>query len=190
MRIIDNTSHLLGDDLKATVGKDARLKIAASCFSIYAFEALKSELAKIDSLQFIFTTPTFVPTEVTDRTHKERREFFIPKANGESNLYGTEFEVRLRNKLTQRAVARECADWIRKKARFKSNATKAPMQQFVHVGIEAGDAAYMPISGFTAVDLGYQKGNAVSNFVTRSMITATRTSICNYLTKFGMMRKN
>jgi len=167
MQIIDNTSHLLGDDLNASVGRGARLRIAASCFSIYAFEALKSELSKIDSLQFIFTAPTFVPNEVTDRMRKERREFFIPKARRESGLYGTEFEIQLRNKLTQRAVARECADWIRKKAKFRSNTTKAPMQQFLHVAGTDGGIAYMPISGFTAVDLGYQKGDAVSNFVTR-----------------------
>jgi len=167
VKIIDNTSQLLGDDLKGTVERGSRLKIAASCFSIYAFEALKSELMRVDSLQFIFTAPTFVPNEVTDRMRKERREFFIPKARRESGLYGTEFEIQLRNKLTQRAVARECAEWIRKKARFRSNTTKAPMQQFLHVGQEGNGTAYMPISGFTAVDLGYQKGDAVSNFVTR-----------------------
>jgi hypothetical protein len=167
MKIIDNTSQLLGDDLKETMPRGSRLKIAASCFSIYAFEALKAELSKVDSLQFIFTAPTFVPTEVTDRLRKERREFFIPKARRESGLYGTEFEIQLRNKLTQRAVARECAAWIRKKAKFKSNTSKAPMQQFMHVDSSAEGVAYMPISGFTAVDLGYQKGDAVSNFVTK-----------------------
>ncbi|WP_138379480.1 helicase-related protein [Luteithermobacter gelatinilyticus] len=167
MQVLDNINALLGDDLKQTLKPGSRLKVAASCFSIYAFEALKSELSKIDSLQFIFTAPTFVPTEVTDRLQKERREFFIPKAQRESGLYGTEFEIQLRNKLTQRAVARECADWVRKKASFRSNTTKAPMQQFVHVAGPKGEAAYMPISGFTAVDLGYQKGDAVSNFVTR-----------------------
>ncbi|MEH6727404.1 MAG: helicase-related protein, partial [Hyphomicrobiales bacterium] len=167
MKIIDNTSQLLGDDLKETVSRGSRLKIAASCFSIYAFEALKAELSKVDSLQFIFTKPTFVPTEVTDRLRKERREFFIPKALRESSLYGTEFEIQLRNKLTQRAVARECADWIRQKATFKSNMSKAAMQQFMHVDSSAAGVAYMPISGFTAVDLGYQKGDAVSNLVTK-----------------------
>ncbi|MGX9991663.1 helicase-related protein [Rhizobium sp. Z1P35] len=168
MRIIDNTSQLLGDDLKATLVRGSRVKVAASCFSIYAFEALKAELSRVESLQFIFTSPTFITTEVGDRLRKERREFFIPKLSRESSLYGTEFEIKLRNTLTQRAVARECAEWIRKKTRFKSNTTQAPMQPFLHVA--AGDAAvaYMPISGFTAVDLGYQKGNAVSNFVTRT----------------------
>ena len=167
MEMIDNINRLLGDDLKATVTPGARLKIAASCFSIYAFEALKKELTGVESLQFIFTAPTFVPNEVTDRLKKERREFFIPKSQRESGLYGTEFEIQLRNKLTQRAVARECAQWIRQKATFRSNKTKAPMQPFVHVAGREQATAYMPVNGFTAVDLGYQQGNAVSNFVNR-----------------------
>jgi SNF2 family DNA or RNA helicase len=166
MKIIDNASSLLGDELKANLGRGSRLKIAASCFSIYAFEALKAELSKVDAVQFIFTTPTFVPSEVTDRVRKERREFFIPKSDAATSLYGTEFEIQLRNKLTQRAVARECAEWIRKKVQFKSNTSKAPMQQFMHLGGVSDPRAFMPISGFTAVDLGYQKGDAVSNFVT------------------------
>lgn len=167
MQILDNISNLVGDDLKRTLRPGARLKVAASCFSIYAFEALKEELSRVESLEFIFTAPTFVPNEVMDRLRKERREFFIPKARREIGLYGTEFEIQLRNKLTQRALARECAEWIRRKATFRSNTTQAPMQQFVHVGREDGEVAYMPISGFTAVDLGYQKGDAVSNLVTR-----------------------
>lgn len=187
MRIIDNTSVLLGDDLKATLGRGARLKIAASCFSIYAFEALRSELSKVESLQFIFTAPTFISTEVTDGLRKEHREFFIPKATREQGLYGTKFEIQLRNKLTQRAVARECANWIRKKASFRSNTTKAPMQPLIHVEADAGDVTYMPISGFTAVDLGYQKGDAFSNLVTR-IDDAAHTQI--YLQLFNQIWSN
>jgi hypothetical protein len=100
MNIIDNINALLGDDLKATITPKSRVKIAASCFSIYAYEALKAELSKVETLEFIFTTPTFVTDEVTDKVRKERREFFIPKANRESSLYGSEFEIQLRNKLT------------------------------------------------------------------------------------------
>ena len=130
MKIIDNINSLLGDDLKASIQPKAKLKIAASCFSIYAYEALKSELEKIESLEFIFTAPTFVTNEVTDNLKKERREFFIPKIDRERSLYGSEFEIKLRNKLTQRAIARECAEWMQHKALFRSNKTKAPMQQF------------------------------------------------------------
>lgn len=167
MNIIDNINSLLGDDLKAFIHSNAKLKIAASCFSIYAYEALKSEFSKIESLEFIFTAPTFIPNEVTDKIRKERREFFIPKASRESALYGSDFEIHLRNKLTQRAIARECAAWVRKKAKFKSNKLKAQMQQFICIEGKENNVAYAPLHGFTAVDLGYQQGDAVSNFVNR-----------------------
>jgi hypothetical protein len=167
MKIIDNINSLLGDDLKMSLHSRSKLKIAASCFSIYAYEALKSELAKIESLEFIFTAPTFVLSEVTDKFRKEHREFFIPKADRERSLYGSEFEIQLRNKLTQRAIARECAEWMRRKAIFRSNKTQSPMQQFACIQGPQHEIAYMPLHGFTAVDLGYQKGNAVSNIVNR-----------------------
>ncbi len=167
MQIIDNVNLLLGDDLKKSIKPGAKLKIAASCFSIYAYEALKSELQQIDSLEFIFTSPTFVPGEATDKVKKDHREFHIPKLERERSLYGSEFEVRLRNELTQRAIAKECADWMRKKAIFRSNRSNAAMQQFTAVVSDSGQSVYMPIHGFTAVDLGYEKGNAVSNFVNK-----------------------
>lgn len=118
-------------------------------------------MEKVDSLKFIFTAPTFLPGELTDKFKKERREFFIPKTNRERSLYGSDFEIQLRNKLTQRAIARECANWLRNKATFGSNKTKAPMQQFMCVQNGESDTAYMPLHGFTAVDIGYQR--AVDN---------------------------
>jgi superfamily II DNA or RNA helicase len=167
MEIIDNITHLLGDNLRKTVTPGAKLKIAASCFSIYAFEALKKELEQIDSLEFIFTSPTFVPNDVSDKLKKEHREFHIPKMERERSLYGSEFEVRLRNELTQKAIAKECAQWMRRKSTFRSNKGRAPMQQFACVKAAESEAVYMPLHGFTAVDLGYETGNAVSNFVNK-----------------------
>lgn len=181
MQILDNVNQLFGDDLKAALSPKAKLKIAASCFSIYAYAALKKELNSIDSLEFIFTAPTFIPEQATDKLKKEQREFYIPRISRESSLYGSEFEIQLRNQLTQRAIAKECADWIRSKVTFKSNKTQAPMQQFAHVQAGSESAAYMPLQGFTAVDLGYQKGNAVSNFINR-MSDASSTQ--QYLTLF------
>ena len=46
MELIDNISRLLGDDLKQTLKPGAKLKVAASCFSMYAYEALKAEFEK------------------------------------------------------------------------------------------------------------------------------------------------
>lgn len=167
MKIIDNINQLLGDDLKETITPSSKLRIAASCFSIYAFEYLRKELSQIESLQFIFTSPTFLPEEVLNSSKKEKREFFIPKQNREKSLYGSEFEIQLRNKLNQKAISKECAAWMQKKTKFSSNVTNAPMQQFACVSSETKDYAYMPLHGFTAVDLGYQKGNAISNMVNR-----------------------
>ena len=165
MKIIDNVSELLGDDLKVEIRSGSKVRIAASTFSIFAFKALREELEQVGELEFIFTSPTFVTTKVTDKLRKERREFFIPPAGRpESSLYGSEFEVRLRNKLTQRAIAKECADWVRRKVTFRSNSTGNPMQQFAVVDDKT---AYMPLQGFTTADLGYERGNAVSNMVHR-----------------------
>lgn len=165
MKIIDNINNLFGDDIKASIGCKTKVKIAASCFSIFAFEALKKELSKIDSFDFIFTSPTFVADEVTDKIKKQKREFFIPKLSRENSLYGSEFEIQLRNKLNQKAIAKECVEWIKKKASFKSNISKSQMQQFICLDKGENATAYAPIQGFTAVDLGYQKGDSISNFV-------------------------
>ena len=78
------------------------VSVAAASFSIYAYEALKDELENVDELRFIFTSPTFIK----DKAKKEKREFFIPKLNRERNLYGSDFEVKLRNKLEQKAIAK------------------------------------------------------------------------------------
>ncbi len=167
MELLDNVSRLFGDDLKKTINNGAKLKIAASCFSIYAFEALRHELEKVESFEFIFTSPTFIPEEALDKFKRERREFHIPKAERERSFYGTEFEIQLKNKLTQRAIAKECADWITRKAKFRSNRSKVPMQQMANVEANGATISYMPIQGFTAVDLGYQQGDAVSNIINR-----------------------
>ena len=171
MEIIDNITSLLGDNLRASISPGSKLKIAASCFSIYAFEALKSELESLESFEFIFTSPTFLPnsdpTPSTDRIKKEHREFHIPKLERERGFFGSQFEIRLKNQLSQRAIARECANWVRRKANFRSNLGSAPMQQFASLITPAETAAYLPLHGFTAADLGYQQSNAVSNIVNR-----------------------
>jgi len=167
MQILDNINALWGEDLKQTLKSGTKLKIAASCFSIYAYEALKEELGNIESLEFIFTEPAFIPEQVTDKSQKERKEFHIPKQKRERSLYGNEFEILLKNKLIQRAIAKECANWIRRKATFRSNLTNAHMQQFTSLNKDGSNTAYMPLRGFTAVDLGYQQSNAVSNFINK-----------------------
>lgn len=165
MRIIDNVNELLGDDMKAEIRPGSKLRIAASTFSIFAFEALKRELSQIKELEFIFIAPSFNTVKATDKPSPERRQFEVRHGRGsESTLYGSEFEIRLRNKLTQRAIARECAEWVRQKVTFRSNRTGAPMQPLAAVDDAVG---YFPIQGFTTADHGYERGPATSNYVTK-----------------------
>ena len=165
MQIIDNINTLFGEELKSSLEPNSKLKVAASCFSMYAFVALKKELEKVESLEFIFTSPTFVPEKATDKVKKEHREFYIPKNQRERSVFGSEFEIHLKNELNQKAIAKECASWIKNKVTFKSNTSNAQMQPFAATESKENSTVFAPINGFTAVDLGYQKGSAVSNFV-------------------------
>ena len=158
--IIDNKNKTLKDDLTSEIRQGSRLSVAAACFSIYAFQELKKQLTDIEELRFIFTSPTFI----TEKAKKERREFYIPRLNRERSLYGTEFEVKLRNELTQKAIAKECADWIRQKVKFKSNVTNENMMGFINVD----DKNYMPVNGFTTVDLGCERGNNAYSMIQKT----------------------
>ncbi len=151
MKILDNVTNTVRDDLQENMHKGSKLSVAAACFSIYAYKELKKQLENIDELRFIFTSPTFVQ----EKTPKARREFYIPRLDRERSLYGTEFEVKLRNEMTQKAIAKECAEWIKKKATFRSNVTAEQMPGFMTVD----ESSYMPIMGFTTVDLGCERGN-------------------------------
>ena len=163
MQIIDNINKTVKEDLQESIRRGSKMSVAAACFSMYAYQELKMQLEQVDEFSFIFTSPTFVK----ERAEKEKREFYIPRLNRESSLYGTEFEIKLRNEMTQRAIARECADWIRRKATFKSNTTGENMGGFMTVASKEEQVAYMPINGFTTVDLGCERGNNSYNMVNR-----------------------
>lgn len=158
----NNITERVIDDLRQTLSAgNSQISIAAASFSIYAYEALKEELEKVDSINFIFTSPTFT----TDKTEKQKREFYIPKLNRERSLFGSDFEIRLRNQLTQRAIARECADWIRRKVRFKTNVTHGSMNSFLHVRNGDETYTYMPFNEFTTTELGLDRGNNICPMV-------------------------
>lgn len=163
MKLIDNVNTLLKDDLAQVLKKDSKVAIAAAYFSIYAYDELKEQLEEIDELRFLFTSPTFT----TEKAKKELREFYIPQLNREQSLYGSEFEVKLRNELTQKAIAKECADWVRRKVTFKTNITQGAMGGFINVQSDDDRYTYMPINGFTTVDLGCEKGNNIYSMVNR-----------------------
>lgn len=162
-KIFDNINEIVRDDLISTITKGSKLSIAASCFSMYAYKELKKQLENIDEFRFIFTSPTFIK----EKAAKQKREFYIPRLNRENSLYGTEFEIKLRNEMTQKSIAKECADWIKRKAKFKSNTTGEYMSGFFNIVGKEDEMTYMPINGFTTVDIGCERGNNSYNMISR-----------------------
>ena len=163
MKVFDNVTEIVRDDMVSTVKKGSKVSIAAACFSMYAYKELKKQLEGIDEFRFIFTSPTFV----TEKVNKQKREFYIPCIGREQSLYGTEFEIKLRNKLTQKAIAKECVEWIKRKAKFRSNTTGENMPGFMTVDNGEEKVTYMPLNGFTTVDIGCDRGNNAYNMVNR-----------------------
>ena len=166
MEVIDNKFKKLGDDLKNTIKPNSKIQICASIFSMYGFESLKKELSKIDNLKFIFTNPTFVE-DVSSK--KESREFELSAR--EKSINGSEFEVKLKNELNGKTIAKACAKWVKEKAQFKSNVNYNDIDRFINIKTNKNNkedyTTYLNVDKFNTVGLGYEKGNSLFTTVTK-----------------------
>ena len=120
-------------------------------------------MSNVDSLRFIFTSPTFLEEKVP----REKKEFYIPRLSRERSVYGTDFEIKLRNGLTQKALAKECADWVRKKVEFRSNVSYRQMDSMLNVDSDSEKVTYRPVNEFTAVGIGSEKGDCISMYTSK-----------------------
>ena len=161
MKVLDNKIEKLGNDLKKEIKTGDNCYIASAFFSMYGYEELKNELGKINELQFIFTNPTFIKNK---KQEKEERVFELDNFKREKSIGGSEFEIKLKNKLKGKAIAKECAKWIQEKVKFKSNVNNNPIQKFMNIDDRA---TYLNVDEFSAAGLGYQKDNTVFNPVTK-----------------------
>lgn len=159
----NNTSRIVKDDLVANIKQGDKISVASSVFSMYAYQELKEQLESLDEFRFIYTSQAFTK----ERAPKEKREFYIPRLNREQGLYGTELEIKLRNELTQKAVAAECAAWIKAKARFKSFESEGIMPGFLDISKNEDEIAYMPFDEFTTAKLGAAKAGSGFSTVMR-----------------------
>lgn len=183
MKLIDNVNTRLIDDLKQTIAKGSRLHIAGASFSIYAYEALKKELNQIDELQFIFSSPTFIE----ENLKKDARQFYIPHIYNEADLCGGDFELRLKNQLNQRAIAKECAEWVKKKVTFKSNKNRTPLNGLIYVeGKDKNEFAYSGLSSFTTSDLGLTQRKGFPTLIQQTDYPSSRA----YLEWFRQIWEN
>lgn len=161
-KFFDNVTNRVVDDLRMTIRNGSKVSIVAASFSIYAYRSLRKELEQIEELNFLFTGEAFTK----EKAPRESREFFIPRLNAERTLYGADFEVKLRNELNQQAIAKECADWIQRKVKFKSNVSNEHMNPFMTIQNE-DEVAYTPFNNFTTADLGEDRGNNAYSTTTK-----------------------
>ncbi|MDY3744849.1 MAG: SNF2-related protein, partial [Dialister sp.] len=182
--IIDNQSLILKNDLLEKIKEGSRVSIVAACFSMYAYQQMKRQLSSVKDFRFIYTSPTFTK----DTAAKKQREFYIPRMDREHSLYGTEYEIKLRNEMTQKSVAQECAQWISEKATFKSNVSGEMMNGFLVLeGVKGDSIVYSPLNGFTTVDLGCEQGN---NSYTMMMANPDPQAVKQFLSTFDHLWKD
>lgn len=106
--IRDNyTRGSVGEFLRAKIANGSRLSVVSAFFTIYAFDALKHQLRGIEHLRFLFGEPRFINSLDPDKTDKKA---FKIEDDG----------LQLANRLEQKRVARECADWIKEKVDIRS----------------------------------------------------------------------
>lgn len=161
MKVLDNKISKFGDDIKEELKVGDKCKVVSSVFSMYSYQELKKQLSEIDEFNFIFTNPTFIQER---KKQKEERLFEIDNYKREKSLVGSEFEIKLKNKLNGKAIAKECAEWIKNKAKFKSNINNNPIQKFMNINDRI---TYLNVDEFSSAGLGYQKDNTIFNPVTK-----------------------
>ena len=147
------------EELQSHIESGSKISVVSGYFTIYAYASLRKELGKIDSMRFLFTEPTFVSeqTEVS-------REFQI---NHEKIISGNEYEIKLRNEMKQSAIAKECAEWIRKKVDIRSLRTpNAAQPRLIHVSNKnSEDLSINGTVDFTTDGLGITPSDRIdSNF--------------------------
>ena len=123
-------------------------------------------IQNIDELEFIFTSPTFIE----DKFQKISREFYIPHIVNESQLCGGDFELRLKNELNQKAIAKECSTWIKEKVTFKSNKqNNLPLNGLINIEKGEQSVSYSNITGFTSSDLGVTHKQGFPTLIQKSV---------------------
>lgn len=132
----------VGDFLRAKIQGGSALSIVSAYFTIYAFEALKDHLTGIESLRFLFGEPRFVKALDPDRSDK--KAFKIEDDT-----------LELANRLQQKRVATECAQWIEDKVEIKSIKQSNLLHgKMYHVARGEVEHAIMGSSNFTVRGLG------------------------------------
>ena len=151
-KFLDNKTEFVYKELEESIKKGSKLSVISAYFSMYAYDSLKKPLDKIDSMRFIYTIPSFLKYKT-----KESRQYYIDN----NRIFGNDYELKLKNEMTQGSVSKECSKWISENVEIKSykipNEAEARM-----ICVENGDDSDVAINGsvdFTTAGLGINKSD-------------------------------
>lgn len=137
----------VGEFLLERMRDGSDLSVVSAYFTIYAFGALQKRLVEIDRMRFLFGEPRFLQSLDPERTDKKA---FKIEDEG----------LQLANRLQQKRLARECADWINRKAEIRSVRETALMHgKMYHLSYNGIDDAILGSSNFTLRGLGLGSAN-------------------------------
>ncbi len=151
-KILNNKTNFVYEELEQNIKKGSKLSVISAYFSMYAYDALRKPLDKIDNMRFIYTKPSFLK----DNT-KESRQYYIDN----NSIFGNDYEIKLKNEMTQGSVSRDCSDWIRDKVEIKSFKTPNEAQARM-VCVDNNDDSNIAVTGsvdFTTTGLGINKSD-------------------------------
>ena len=151
-KILDNKTDFVYAELEESIKKGSKLSVISAFFSMYAYDALKKDLDKIDNMRFIYTKPSFIRDN-----KKEAREYYIDN----NSIFGNEYEIKLKNEMTQESISRDFSNWIKDKVDIKSykEANEAPWRM---ICVDNNDNSSLSINGtvdFTTTGLGINKSD-------------------------------
>lgn len=133
--------------LKETIRPGAELSVVSAYFTIYAYDLLRGTLNDIEHLNFLFGEPSFIGRLDPE---KDISKAFVIDASG----------LSLANRLEQRRVARECAQWIERKVTIRtvrqSNLLHGKLYHIANGGVED---AIVGSSNFTVRGLGLARNS-------------------------------
>lgn len=170
MQLLDNkVQGKVIDKLKENIKTGTKLSIISAYFTIYAYEELRKELNKIDSLRLLFSEPTFI------KNKKDINREFKLSGSYERGLAGDRYEMKLKNELKQSEIAKECANWIKEKVEVKAYDEEYPLPQKMYLmeNKKEESSCIVGSSDFTSGGLGIVSSNKLdmNSFVKSSMYT-------------------
>ncbi|GHU17047.1 helicase [Spirochaetia bacterium] len=150
--IRDNHKHgSVGEFLQESIAENADMSVVSAYFTIHAWDRLKTAFQKLGKFRFLFGEPTFVKSVSLNDENLNTRTY---KFEDDS------LHIKAEKQLTQGAIARSCAAWLREKAEIRSmvkpNFLHGKMYHITETG--GRQKAIVGSSNFTVHGLGMGQG--------------------------------